>query len=444
MAIGGISKALRHSLKPTSPALMAANGPHYHLALSYYGRAIHEVRGSKLDTGSLRGAIVCCLLFVCFEVLHGDRKAAFAHINNGQRMMDELLHIRDYHDHDHTQNIIGADFVERDILHVFQRLIQQSWSCGVLRRRDQQIAGKPSDADGDPSPEQLWCCRGGSAEKCVVHNMPPSFVSLQQARRWWDVVQHYVTHSSSIVFRVTHLGLDDDVLSECNERIQKHMDKIEQARAGIKTATPEQWQDFKDVLERWHQGFEPHWKAAQKSKSEDEKSYAQAAHLRAHYLTMYGCVHAPLSCSYESIAKLTPKYQEVVELGHQLFEYQKRSWGDGEMFTMDTGPTWPIFMAGTRCRDPEVRSEAIRLLHENPRRDGLWDSRIFYAMTFRNRMLEVSNAQEGSSEEQWWRLQHRSGCIDEHGRLIARAMEKNPQTGEWEFGEEDLRRFLVD
>ncbi|KAF6828805.1 C6 zinc finger domain-containing protein, partial [Colletotrichum musicola] len=74
----------------------------------------------------------------------------------------------------------------------------------------------------------------------------------------------------------------------------------------------------------------------------------------------------------------------------------------------------------------------------------LWDSRIFYALTVRNRVLEISNAQEGTLKEQWWRLQHRSAHVDEQGRLMARALDKNPMTGTWEFGEDNLRRFLFD
>lgn len=447
MAIGGIAKALRQSLKPMSPAQMGANGPHYSLALSYYGRAIQEIRGAKPDTSSLRAAIICCLLFVCFEVLHGDRKAAFSHINNGQKMMDELLR-KSEEDNCHSQSVLGAESVETEALHVFQRLIQQSWSCGVLRRRDQYDSSTLENTLGNDRnssyPDRSWCCRGGSGRRCAIHKMPPTFATLHEARRWWDVTQHFVTHSSNIVFRVTHLGLGDDFLSECHDRIQRHMDEIEMARAGVKPAASEQWQDFKDALERWHDGFEPHWIAAQKSRADDEKAYVQAAHLRAHYLALYGCVHSPLSCSYDSIAQLTPKYREIIQLCSGLLEHQKMSFESAEIFTMDMGPMWPLFLAGTRCREADVRNEAIRLLHENPRRDGLWDSRIFYALTIRNRMLEVSNAQEGTLEEQWWRLQHRSAYIDEQGRLFAKAMEKNPLTGTWDFGEDNLRRFLFD
>ncbi|GKT45273.1 uncharacterized protein ColSpa_05454 [Colletotrichum spaethianum] len=443
MAIGGIAKALRQSLKPTSLAQMGANGPHYALALSYYGRAIREIRKATPNTSSLQAAIICCLLFVCFEVLHGDRKVVFSHISNGQKMMDELLRKCD-EDSRLNQSVIGAESVEMDVLHVFQRLIQQSWSCGVLRRRDQGASEQPSDDQKNSFSERSWCCRGGSGRKCTYHKTPSSFATLEEARRWWDVTQHYVTHSSNIVLPITYLGLGDDLVSECNERIQRHMDEIDMARAGLKPATAERWEDFKDALERWHGGFEHLWLAAQDNRNEDEKSYAQAAYLRVHYLSMYSCVHSPLSCSYDSIVCLTPKYREIVELCNSLLEYQKRSFEAAEIFTMDMGPTWPLFLAGLRCREAEVRNEAIRLLYENPRRDGLWDSRRLYALTIRNRMLEVSNAQEGTLEEQWWRLQHRSAYVNEQGHLIVKAIDKNPLTGTWDFGEDTLRRFLFD
>ncbi|KAK1494203.1 hypothetical protein CTAM01_09084 [Colletotrichum tamarilloi] len=469
MAVGGIGKALHHSLKPTTPAQLGANGPHYGLALSYYGRAIREVhkavaapRDETNSSSSLRAAIVCCLLFVCFEVLHGDRKAAFALINSGQTMMDELLR-RCEEDKSRDKSIIGAEAVETEALHVFQRLIQQSWSCGVLRRRER----RPEKVEGDLVAEEKkdsyssesWCCQGGPGRKSAIHKMPAIFSSLQEARRWWDVTQHYVTHSSDIVCRVTQLGLSEDFLSECNERIRRQLEESERLRTGAVSKsssyssssaatgaedTASRWQDFRDALARWATGFAPLWTAARKTKTSDERSYSQAAHLRAQYLTLSNCLESPLGCSYERVARLTPRFREVIQLSAGLLDYQKRSSLPGEIFTMDMGPTWPLFLAGTRCRVPELRNEAIRLLRENPRRDGLWDSRFFYALMMRNKMLEISNSREGTPEEQWWRLQHRSACVDEQGALIAKAMDKNPLTGTWDLGEDNVRRFLFD
>ncbi|KAK2012891.1 hypothetical protein LZ32DRAFT_638021 [Colletotrichum eremochloae] len=307
MAVGGIVKALRRSMKPMSPAQMGANGPHYALALSYYGRAIQEIRKAELDTGSLRAAIVCCLLFACFEVLHGDRKAALSHIDNGQRMMDELLRCEEDKGYS-VRSVIGAESVEADALHVFQRLIQQSWSCGVLRRQWRDASEEPHDDGNDDDEDdeggqkenyskRSWCCRGGSEGERAFHKMPSSFATLQEARRWWDVTQHYVTHSSDIVVPITHLGLGEDLVSECNGRVRRHMDEIEVAFADSDGRRRGGFEDA--ALERWHDAFAPLWAAARENRDHDE--------------------------SHESIARLTPAYREVVELCDDLLAHQRRS-----------------------------------------------------------------------------------------------------------------------
>ncbi|KAK2039608.1 hypothetical protein LZ31DRAFT_476272 [Colletotrichum somersetense] len=185
MAVGGIAEALRQSLRPMSPAQMGANGPHYALALSYYGSAIREIRKAELDTASLRAAIVCCLLFVCFEVLHGDRVAALSHMINGQKMMDELLRRRCEEEEEEEEShpggsVAGAGSVESDALHIFQRLLQQPLPCGFLRRRGRDDSEEPCGDDDkesgqkDEFSERTWWCRGGSRGGSVFRKMPSS------------------------------------------------------------------------------------------------------------------------------------------------------------------------------------------------------------------------------------------------------------------------------
>ncbi|KAK1580159.1 uncharacterized protein LY79DRAFT_562492 [Colletotrichum navitas] len=207
MAVGGIAKALRQSLGPMSPAQMGANGPHYALALSYYGSAIREIREAEPDANSLRAAIVCCLLFVCFEVLHGDRKAALSHVDNGQKMIDELLRRRSEEVKEKVEeeeeeesrlcrSVIGAETVETDALRVFQRLIQQSWSCDVLRRPDRDDSEEPRGGEDSESgqeddySERSWCSQDGFGGEHAFHEIPSSLATLPETHRWWDVTQH--------------------------------------------------------------------------------------------------------------------------------------------------------------------------------------------------------------------------------------------------------------
>ena len=45
------------------------------------------------------------------------------------------------------------------------------------------------------------------------------------------------------------------------------------------------------------------------------------------------------------------------------------AWAD-----FDDGLVASLFSAATRCRDRNIRRQAIKLLVEHPRREGLWDS----------------------------------------------------------------------
>ncbi|KAK2054188.1 hypothetical protein LY76DRAFT_580460 [Colletotrichum caudatum] len=191
MAVGGIAEAIRQSLRPMSPAQLGANGPHYALALSYYGSAIREIRKADLDTASLRAAIVCCLLFVCFEVLHGDRGAALSHMDNGQKMMEALLRRRCEEEEEEEEekeshpgrSVAGAGSVETDAFRIFQRLLQQPLPCGFLRSGGRDDSEEPCGDDDkesgreDDFSERTWWCRGGSRGGSTFRKMPSSFAT---------------------------------------------------------------------------------------------------------------------------------------------------------------------------------------------------------------------------------------------------------------------------
>lgn len=461
MAVGAMSRTVRGGFKPRSAADLAAGGADYGLALSYYGKAMGALRGADVvDAGSLRAAVVCCLLFICFEALHGDGKAAFSHLDNAQRILDEMLQRARSDD---VGSPFGSEALERDMLNTFQRFMLQSWSCGVLRPRFRDARPDESTAAQQTPPDLPWCCRGGFSKQRQVDDMPTSFQDLAAARHWWETTQHHVIHSSDMAFRFTHLDLPRDLVAECTSRVEKHMDKIN----GLVTEEPSDplpppsHDDLEALLARWLDAFHPLWDACVRGSGAGAgyDDFIRAAHLRVQYLTMYTCVSAPLSCDHGTIARLTPVFREIVDLSGLVLTHQggegdaqiDEAYDDNdddevefppEVFTMDTSPSWPLFLAGMRCRDLEVRERAVRLLGRHPRRDGLWDSRMFHALAMRNRAVEIWNARQGSREEQWWRLQARTAYIDGDGVLRARALTQNPASGAWEAGEHEVGVFM--
>ncbi|GKT66039.1 hypothetical protein ColTof3_13378 [Colletotrichum tofieldiae] len=88
LAMAGMARALVPSLVHRSEKELHNNGPHYEFALQQYGRAIKLVRSSQPSSENMLWAIVCCVLFVTFECLHGDRTAALSHMNHAYRMME--------------------------------------------------------------------------------------------------------------------------------------------------------------------------------------------------------------------------------------------------------------------------------------------------------------------------------------------------------------------
>ncbi|TWU72765.1 hypothetical protein ED733_002937 [Metarhizium rileyi] len=90
--------AIRHANMAVH-ALLFAKGPspgeavgrgYYGEALACYGLALHEARRATTEQTDLREAVICCMFFVIFETINGDREAAQAHLHSGQKILGEL------------------------------------------------------------------------------------------------------------------------------------------------------------------------------------------------------------------------------------------------------------------------------------------------------------------------------------------------------------------
>ncbi|KAK2605829.1 hypothetical protein QQS21_003783 [Conoideocrella luteorostrata] len=63
---------------------------YYGEALVCYGLALSETRRATAWQTDTRVAVLCCMFFVIFETLNGDKEAAQAHLQSGQRLLGEL------------------------------------------------------------------------------------------------------------------------------------------------------------------------------------------------------------------------------------------------------------------------------------------------------------------------------------------------------------------
>ncbi|KAK2045664.1 hypothetical protein LZ31DRAFT_463853 [Colletotrichum somersetense] len=417
LAMAGMARALVPSLVYRSDKELHGNGPHYEFALQHYNRAIKLLRTSQPSSENMLWAIVCCVLFVTFECLHGDRTAALSHVNHAYKMMEAYFRRRSLVDEGPVTESIRA--VCDDAAWVFQGLTMQAWSHNVLHP--------------DNLLEISWCCRG-SKRAFAVDEMPPKFTDIHAARRWWRVVQHHTCHRCPIYTEVYVDGLSEDMLAGAHERPALLPNHLETMAAVI----PE----FLDHLRNWSNAFQALYddlRLRQHLSQADYQLYVDACNLRLQYLFLWNEVSSLSFTDIRTVIILTPSFREIVQLSRTVLKAQANCGGCSDTFSMDNGPTWPLLVTACRCRDTKLRQEATELLGRFNRRDGIWDSRVFHDVAQRYRENEIENLVLAGVEDEkgspLWRRELRF-CRD--GKVSGTRFKWNPISSQWQHVREVL------
>ncbi|KAJ9132042.1 hypothetical protein NKR19_g9421, partial [Coniochaeta hoffmannii] len=380
------------------------------------------------EDSAIRAAVLSCLLFITFEFLQGNRQAALRHTNHGLMIVEQFLRSRkegpgsegagvwrlpstsSYVEVEYSDKSPAPLVLEDEVLQIFQRLDYQSWSTALLN---------PARL-----PPPLWY---RASANHPWNGIPKEFVDLDEARRWWDLVQHWVLHFS----RTAADKLAATIAAYPSLPEEFDISDID----GVK----ELQSQYLDILERWNAAFWPLYTSARNNKKTDTGDYYRAISLQLQYQTSWTCVRAASFSRYDTIYSLTPAFREIVRLGGVLLPQQHRNGGGTEVFTIDNGPTMALFIVAVKCRDSEVRDDALRLLKKYPRRDGLWDSRAFATIAEINRGIEILNETDGDLPEQWRRLRRREVMFDERAQECTVRWYVRNEAGEWKLTMENIR-----
>ncbi|KAL0934357.1 uncharacterized protein CTRU02_211156 [Colletotrichum truncatum] len=407
LAMAAMARALVPNLKRRTRKEFYSNGPHYEVALRHYGRAIKLVRTSKPSSENMLWAIICCVLFVTFECLHGDRNAALSHVNHAYKMMEHYFNRRSM-----VEDAPQTDSVRSlcdDAAWIFQGMTMQSWSHNVLHSKDTR--------------EISWCCRG-SKRPFAVQEMPSTFADLHVARRWWRIVQHYTCHRCPIYTEMYADDMSQEMLVGTWSRKTSELGDTDQLRAVL----PE----FLGHLRRWHNAFQGVYDYLRLNQERDFDTYVEACNLRVQHLLLWTDA---ISMSYKdakTVEVLTPAFREMIQLAEIIIQRQSNCGGCADVFSMDNGPTMALFVAACQCRDAALRHRATYLLGKFNRRDGLWDSRTFHSIALRNVEVEAENLAVGGDDvEMWSQLARRELHFDSDGNPTGRIMKWYPDIGEW-------------
>ncbi|KAK1966477.1 C6 zinc finger protein [Colletotrichum sublineola] len=311
-------------------------------ALVHYGKALSLLSASTM---SPERALLACLLFITFESLRGNKVAGLSHINHGSLILDQ-----------HIPRGVDPSPLLDEVMTSFQHFGLQSWSHSGAHPKETHF-------------RVPWCCRGRRS-RYAIQEMPSVFENLEMARRWWNIVRHHLEHHAPL-----HTGfrVEGACFGEANQVPPDYTSPASQKRI----------RSFAHFLDAWGLSFQPLAIEAESRKMIDAADYLKALSLRIHYLHMWASIRTAGWTDMEDIRRITPTFFDIIALSRKLLSAQATRQllvPNGEVFTLEDSPTWPLGSAFLMCSASEVKEEVVRLFKEYPRRDGLWDTHGFLVM----------------------------------------------------------------
>ncbi|KAK2016141.1 hypothetical protein LZ32DRAFT_645302 [Colletotrichum eremochloae] len=318
----------------------SGKGPFVKDAFQHHGRAISLLLSGTADKKSMPRTLLSCLLFVTFEAIQGNKRAAMTHISHGYSLLDQLL----------RQGISGdcPPKLVDEVMSSFQHFALQLWNVEGYH---------PLETDTWVP----WCCRG-KRSRYAADELPDSFRDTYDARRWWQVVQHHIVSKTNM-----YLSLQFKQL---------------QAPSAENRLSKEQMQRYGRILDKWRHGLNSLDVGAAPRQDDETREHLQVLSLKLLHLSFEIYIKTCQYTDKEVIATMTPSFKRIVSMSRTVLEGQSSIDGSKEVFTMDTSPSWSLLTASTFCVDAEVRKDAHNLLKEYPRLDGIWDTRLFAEISY--------------------------------------------------------------
>jgi hypothetical protein len=316
-------------------------------ALKQYSKAIKELR-KKVFTiqHDLRTILVASILIICFEIFHQNYESAAFQLKTTIRLIES------------SGKELGSNKnIDEDLLCAFDRLDIQTMS-----RTDPQIDLFTID--------ERQALKDSNA--ALFASMPTKFEDIATARNYFYSMARRHSHFA-FLFRKNQGMSTKDALS-----LQKS------PPSWICTDESVILEQFKALQEcdRWWEAFQPLYEKhrTHEQKIRRGKEFLAVTVIRLHYLIIITTRIHMFDASELAWDKSLPRFTEIVDLCEDLLS-DKLGDTQGERkrekpFVFEMQTLMALDNITKKCRDPLVRRKAIRLLVENPMREGVRDSAL--------------------------------------------------------------------
>ena len=195
-------------------------------------------------------------------------------------------------------------------------------------------------------------------------------------------------------------------------------------------------QALREGLCNWREAFQSFENKHQICATQQEVQHASL--LRIHNYTATVLLAELLHPNQTIFDAFDDTFQSIVHLSDQLLEYKLGSpWAD--TFSVELGVVQPLYITAIKCRVPQVRARAIKLLLAVPHQEGIWNGLVMGKIAEQVKIME-----EGDLDTQYLETErlpelcrvHSVGSDINHKDRTASfscKLRRAGGVGEWEF-----------
>lgn len=305
---------------------------------------------------SVRDALLACLLVVGFEGYHGHNYVSAMHAQSGLDIFYSWLARQP------AISSYGSPFRSPNRIEIEDDLV------AAMLRLDLQVL---SFFDTRPTHTHISLANyNGNA----LRSMPSAFLSLTQARSFWDVIScrayHLIASSirstgntfTALMLRGPTMPYPDELgsptgvkpFAQCANILTGHELERENCRAEI------------DAWTRAYGHIYKHLNATNNSRTTG--ATILLLHAKMARILLAGVLFES-EMEYDS---MLPEFQSIYTLAASIWSDHVRK--VGVSYNFEVGLLPHLFLVSTRCRDHTLRRQVIRLLFSDFHRENSWDS----------------------------------------------------------------------
>jgi hypothetical protein len=329
----------------------------YQKAITLYGKSLHHMQSTlSKPRHSIRDVLLACLLVVGFEGFHGHNYVSTMHSQKGLDIFYSWL-ARQPALGSHSSPLCSPNRteVEDDLVASMHRLDLQVLS--FFDSRPAQIHTSLADYGTN-----------------VLKSIPSPFISLAQARSYWDLICRRTYHLIAFALRstgntFTALMLRGPTMSYPDDLGLPTGIKLFAQSAHIPTGHELESTKCASEIGAWIQAYGPIYK--QISVTHNSKTRGATIlliHAKMTRILLAGTFFKS-EMEYDS---MLPEFQSIYALAASIWSVHVSN--PGVSYNFELGLLPPLFLVATRCRDRTLRSQVINLLFTAFHRESCWDS----------------------------------------------------------------------